>query len=146
MPVQALKHWSHSCRHLLHFGDNTADRFRAGDFAPQSKTDGDLTMHLVVAHAHGLDLLGGFPPLDMSSMPKRDFLVALQSDFEWAKAKGNALAVYALSNAARTLAYLREGTVLSKVEGRAWRAKQGLDEHSLVAVSNAELRTRIRAL
>lgn len=143
VPLQALAHWTHPCRHLLHFGDNSVERFRAGDFAPQSETDEDLTMHLVVARARGLDLLGSFPPGDLPVIPERDFLAAVLSDFEWAAARGSRLAGYALSNAARTLAFLREGLVLSKTEGRAWCAEQGLDEGSLVAVATRELRARM---
>lgn len=131
-----LTEWRHPCPHLLHFGEEHRPRFKAGDFTPASQADADLAMHFVVARARGIELLGNSK---LPVVPRSDFLAAILSDLEWAEQHGEALQDYMVSNACRTLAYLREGAVLSKPEGRHWCAAHGIQTASVVDVVKSEL-------
>ena len=55
------------------------------------------------------------------------------------------LSDYAVSNACRTLAYLREDLVLSESEGRQWCVDRGLDTANIVADVTDELRRIVSA-
>ncbi len=85
--------------------------------------DPDLAAHITVLHARGVVLLGPpiadvFPPV-----PRADFVHPLRLDVLDPRFGLTSLAehpVYSLLNACRTLAYLREGAILSKAEGGAW--------------------------
>lgn len=138
---QALAGWQHPCRHLFHFGEDLRARFESGRFLPESPTDEDLAMHLVVARARGIDLTGDFPPDQLPEVPRSDYLAAVLSDFEWALNQPEDLASYVFSNACRTLAYLQEGVILSKSEGRQWCKDRGIDASTLVAEVIKELRS-----
>ena len=138
-----LEDWRHPYTCLLHFGEEERERFASGSFAPRGATDPDLAMHLVVARARGIDLLGAFDLARLPEVPRVDFLAAVLSDFEWAAGHGGRLADYVLSNACRTLAYLREGVVLSKLEGRRWCADRGIDTGSVVATVVREVRREL---
>lgn len=142
--LRHLKNWRHPCPHLLHFGEEQRARYESGEFAPLSETDDDLTMHLVVARARGIDLLGTFQLTELPEIPRLDYLSAILSDFEWAEKRDTDLTDYVFSNACRTLAYLREGVVLSKSEGRQWCTDRGVDAATVVAVVKRELLREIR--
>jgi len=128
-----VQHWHHPCPHLLHFGEDHRARFEAGLFVPQSATDVDLAMHVVVAKARGIVLLGSFPLSELPEVPRADFLDAILADFAWVSVQDEDLSDYEISNACRTLAYLREGLVLSKSEGRRWCADHGVDTCTVVS-------------
>ena len=142
---RALASWQHPCRHLFHFGEDLRARFESGRFLPESPTDEDLAMHLVVARARGVDLTGDFPPDQLPEVPRSDYLAAVLSDFEWARDQPEDLADYLFSNACRTLAYLQEGVILSKSEGRQWCEKRGIDASTLVEVATEQLRRIVGA-
>ena len=127
-----LANWSHPFPHQFHFSEDHREDFEAGEFAPQSSTDEDLAMHLTVAKARGLDLLGAFPVETLPDVPRRDFLAAIMSDFEWASQRDEVLDRYLFSNACRTLAYLKEGLVLSKTEGVEWCRDHGTDTTNII--------------
>ncbi len=85
--------------------------------------DPDLAAHITVLHARGVVLLG--PPIAdiFPLVPRADFLDSLRLDVLHARFGLTGLAehpVYSVLNACRTLAYLRDGAILSKAEGGAW--------------------------
>jgi streptomycin 3"-adenylyltransferase len=123
----ALVSWQHPCPHLFNFGEDHRERFESSQFLPQSPTDDDLAMHLVVARARGIDLTGTFPVSGLPEIPRSDYLSAVLSDFEWAQDRDEDLSEYLFSNACRTLAYLEDEVILSKSEGRQWCANRGID-------------------
>lgn len=133
----SLVNWQHPSPHLLHFSEETRMRYESGLFVPLSPTDDDLAMHLVVARARGIDLLGSYPVSDLPKIPRSDYLAAILSDFEWAGEQEEDLSGYVFSNACRTLAYLQDEVILSKSEGRQWCADRGID--SLTVISNVIL-------
>ncbi len=139
----SLVNWQHPCPHLMHFGEEKRARYEQGVFGPQSPTDEDLTMHMVVARRRGIDLLGTFPVTELPMIPRTEFLKAILSDFVWAQNQDEDLADYVLSNACRTRAFLREGLVLSKAEGRQWCAERGIDPATIVAEVTAELQREV---
>ncbi len=87
--------------------------------------DPDLATHITMLHARGLCLAGvpiadAFPPA-----PVGDYLASLAIDIDESLAalnvdSGDTNPVYAILNCCRTLAYLREGRLLSKEEGGIW--------------------------
>ena len=138
----ALVNWQHPCPHLFHFGEGHRDRFESARFLPQSPTDDDLAMHLVVARTRGIDLTGTFLANELPEIPRSDYLAAILSDFEWAMDQDEDLSDYVFSNACRTLAYLKDEVILSKTEGRQWCADRGIDATTLVENVMHELRQR----
>lgn len=143
--MRHLECWKHPCPHVMHFGEDMRKRYQQGQFAPQSLTDDDLTMHMVVARSRGIDLLGTFPVSKLPMVPRTDFLTAVLSDFEWAYKQQEDLGSYVLSNACRTLAFLRDGVVLSKSEGRLWCEERGIEIDNIVAEVMNELRREVAA-
>lgn len=138
-----LENWRHPCPHLLHFGEEERGRFESGMIAPLAATDDDLAMHLVVARARGIDLLGAFEVAGLPDVPRADFLAAVLRDFEWAEEQDGNLEDYIQSNACRTLAYLREGIILSKSEGKQWCKDRDIDTAAIVATVTRELRREV---
>ena len=132
--LDSLVNWKRPCPHLMHFAEKKRSRFEEGMFTPESPTDDDLTMHMVVARSRGIDLLGTFPVTDLPEIPRSEYLAAIEGDFEWAQSRDEDLADYVFSNACRTLAFLRDGLVLSKSEGRRWCEERGIEESNIVAV------------
>lgn len=140
-----LVNWHAPCRHLMHFGEENRGRYQRGACVPLSPTDDDLTMHMVVARSRGIDLLGEFPVTRLPRVSRTEFLAAVLSDFEWALNRDEDLSRYILSNACRTLAFLRDGVVLSKSEGRQWCDERGIDLANIVAEVMDALRGEIAA-
>ena len=139
----SLVDWQHPCPHLMHFGEEKRARYEQRIFTPQSPTDDDLTMHMVVARSRGIDLLGTFPVTRLPEVPRTEFLEAVLGDFVWARNQNEDLRGYMLSNACRTRAFLREGLVLSKVEGRQWCEERGIDPATIVAEVTEELQREL---
>lgn len=139
----SLQRWRHPCPHLFHFGEDKRERFSAGLFAPEVLHDEDLTMHLVVAKERGIDLLGSFPVSGLPDVPRADFLAAILSDFEWAEKQSVDLSDYMFSNACRTMAFLREGLVLSKSEGQQWCEDNAIEISSILPVVMEGLRQEL---
>lgn len=115
-----LDSWSHPCRHLFHYGEDRREQFAGGVFEPTEPSDEDLAMHITLARARGIDLLGSYPVERLPEIPVRDYLRAILGDFEWARSQETDLGQYALANACRTMAYLDSGAILSKSEGIQW--------------------------
>lgn len=139
----ALENWQHPCQHLFHYGEDCRELFESGRIRPQSPTDEDLAMHLVVARARGIDLTGRFPVTQLPEIPRFDYLSAILSDFEWARNRDDDQSSYMVSNACRTLAYLKEGVVLSKSEGKLWCAERDIDCDTVVEDVLCELRSAL---
>lgn len=136
---QALTDWVHPCPHLFHFGEELRGQFEAGHILPQSPADADLAMHLTVARARGIDLLGRLPTSELPEIPQRDYLAAIRADFEWAQRQPGGMVDYMQANACRTLAYLTDAVVLSKSEGRQWCADRNLQPERVLATVLQEL-------
>ncbi len=136
----ALENWQHPCPHVFHFGEDHRERFESAQFLPLSPTDSDLAMHIVVACARGRDLSGPFRVSNLPDIPRSDYLAAVLSDFEWALEQDEDLSEYVYANACRTLAYLRDGVVLSKSEGLQWCEERQVATATLIDRVISELR------
>ncbi len=82
--------------------------------------DPDLAAHITVLRARGVCLAGApiaevFPPV-----PREDYLASIAEDVGWGLERLAENPTYAILNMCRTLAYLREGRILSKAEGGEW--------------------------
>lgn len=90
---------------------------RWGSEAPR---DPDLAAHITVLHARGVRLAGAPIEEVFPTVPKEDYLASIAEDIAWGLERLAENPAYAVLNMCRTLAYLREGKVLSKAEGGAW--------------------------
>jgi predicted nucleotidyltransferase len=128
-----LRPWRHPAAYQLHFSESwreRAVRFLANPGAAGSAeetgplerggTDPDLSAHVTVLNTRGLRLLGlpireVFPPVPLS-----EYRVSILDDVEWGLRRIHDDPVYAVLNCCRVLAFLAEGSVLSKGEAGRW--------------------------
>ena len=97
-------------------------------------TDPDLAAHITVLHQRGLCLFGRPISETFPSVPPEHYRDSILSDFDWGLARLADNPTYFILNACRIAAFIRDGQVLSKVEGGEW----GLEElpeglHGVVA-------------
>ncbi len=107
----------------LHFSNRHKERARTdptGYCQGMQGTDKDLAAHMTVTRAVGLVLCG--PAIDsvFAPVPRADFLDSVGSDIRDAAEKIGDNPVYAILNLCRTLAYTRDGLILSKEQGGEW--------------------------
>ncbi|HEX9065815.1 MAG TPA: aminoglycoside adenylyltransferase domain-containing protein [Streptosporangiaceae bacterium] len=77
--------------------------------------DPDLLMHYAVATAAGVALAGPEPGALIGAVPRHLILEYLAGELSWGLA--HASEAYAVLNACRALAYLRDGAIVAKVAG-----------------------------
>ena len=140
---QDLDDWSHPCKHQLHYGEDLRYQFTRNCFMPEMEEDEDLAMHVTLARARGIDLLGGYPVERLPLVPRQDYLSAIVRDFHWAAKQDEDLGQYALANACRTLAYLRSDSLLSKSEGLEWCQANAIDTSNIVEDVTAQVRSEL---
>lgn len=123
----SLRVWRYPPEFELHFGESWRARFAPGlaaghprVWAALPRTDPDLAAHFTVTAARGATLWGAPAREVLPAVPRGDYLASVAADLEAAFARIHAAPVYAILNACRTLAYLREGVILSKLEGGRW--------------------------
>lgn len=122
-----LEPWQYPTPFDLHYSEDWRadyERDLAGEgwhrWGHEAHRDPDLAAHITVLHARGVRLAGApiaevFPPV-----PREDYLASIAEDIAWGLERLAENPIYAVLNMCRTLAYLREGRVLSKAEGGAW--------------------------
>lgn len=83
-------------------------------------TDPDLAAHITVTRAVGRVLCG--KPIDevFGEVSREDYLDSIRSDVEHAAEDMMENPMYVILNLCRVVAYLRQGSVLSKKEGGLW--------------------------
>jgi hypothetical protein len=106
--------------------------------APQ-RGDPDLAAHVMVTRQRGVCLYGAPISSVFPSVPRGDYIDSIMKDVDEALSAIHRNPVYAVLNACRTLAFLRDGYILSKHEGGAW-ALQHLppDLHGVVMAALAQ--------
>jgi predicted nucleotidyltransferase len=105
----------------FHFGMEWIDRYVAGDVDFNTeRSDPDLAAHLTVVRQYGIRLVG--EPIDqvVPPIPRRAYLESIAADVAWARPNLVTDPAYGVLNLCRTLAFIREGLVLSKAGGAAW--------------------------
>jgi Acetyltransferases len=129
---------------VLHFSKMHLDRYRNDpeDYIAKMKgTDRDLAAHITVIRARGVCLCGA--PIDevFEEVPKQDYIDSLWHDI--ADAEGDIAddTMYLTLNLARVLAFLQDGSVLSKKEGGEWGLKNLPEKyHGLLREALSEYR------
>ena len=107
-----------SAMHLGWYRDDPEDYIRK-----MNGTDKDLAAHCTVIRARGRCLFGA-PIADVfGEVPKRDYSDSLWNDIAEAEEDIAADTMYLTLNLARVLAYVKDGSVLSKREGGEWGIK-----------------------
>jgi predicted nucleotidyltransferase len=138
-----LAPWRHPTPFDFHFSidwraayirDLANDAWR--DWNAVRHCDADLAGHITVTRRRGVRLYGPPALLVFPPVPRADYLASVLADvLDPVFGLDSVLShpTYVILNACRTLAYLRTGHVLSKVEGGAW-ASQILPERFRPAV------------
>jgi len=119
--------WSHPAPFDLHYSeawrgkyerDLASGAWRA--WGASQQRDPDLAGHITVTLRRGICLYGAVIADVFPEVPSQDYIESIRSDVEEALGYIRQNPVYAVLNACRTYAYLREGHVFSKDEGGAW--------------------------
>lgn len=113
----------HPMPYLLHFSNQHKARCRADPAAfaaAMHGVDPDLAGHITVLRAAGRALWGA-PPEQVFSAPGREaFLDSVLQDLPRTERELAQNPPYGILNLCRTLAFVQEGRVLSKLQGGAW--------------------------
>lgn len=129
---------------VLHFSKMHLDRYRNDpeDYIAKMKgTDRDLAAHITVIRARGVCLCGA--PIDevFGEIPKQDYMDSLWYDIADAEDDIAEDTMYLTLNLARVLAFLQDGSVLSKKEGGEWGLKNLPEKyHGLLREALSEYR------
>ena len=109
--------------------------------AKMKGTDRDLAAHITVIRARGVCLCGA--PIDevFGEVPKQDYIDSLWHDIADAEGDIAEDTMYLTLNLARVLAFLQDGSVLSKKEGGEWGLKNLPEKyHGLLREALSEYR------
>ena len=124
----SLRPWRHPAPFDFHFSEGWRERIEhtleRGRFElDYSRTNEDLAAELAALRERG-ECLRGVPIAEVfPEIPAADVLDSISGDLRWAEENGRD--VYGVLNACRALAYLADGTFLSKTEAARW-ALEGL--------------------
>ena len=104
----------------LHYGESHRTRYTADSSYLCQGEDEDLAAHFTMTKHRGVCLFG--EPIDevFADVPKVDYLASIFYDIADAKDDIAEDGIYHILNLCRTLAYVTEGKVMSKIEGGMW--------------------------
>lgn len=121
--TESCRHFIHPTPFELHFSNAHLTRAQA-DLAAYCREmhgeDPDLAAHFTVLRHAGFPLMG--PPVTemFAPVPRECYVDSILGDVSGAEAEIAANPVYCTLNLCRVLAYLLEGSVLSKEQGGQW--------------------------
>lgn len=121
----------------FHLSNEWAERYRRDEVdLSEENSDPDLAAHFMITRRRGAAWRG--LPVDevFADVPKEFYTKSLLHDLDDLNENILANPVYGILNACRTIAYLRDGPVLSKKEGGEW-ALQNFDEQHAPLVRRA---------
>jgi hypothetical protein len=105
------------------------------------RADSDLAAHMTILTQRGICLTGAPIAAIFPSVPRHDYLASVMDDVLGAIDTIAEQPVYAILNACRTYAYLRDGAIFSKAEGGAWALRaMPLEWHRLIDTTLAVYR------
>jgi streptomycin 3"-adenylyltransferase len=135
-----LQPWRYPTPFDLHYSETWRARY-ARELASDAwrcwndtqRYDPDLAAHFTILRHRGICLVGA-PIADIfPEVPRHDYLASAMEDVLSALDDIAANPVYAILNACRTYAYLRDGRICSKDEGGAWALRAlPLEGHRLI--------------
>jgi len=105
--------------------------------ADGGRGDPDLVLHYLVTRDSGLAIAGQPVDAAIGAVPRAEVLTHLRDELTWAMEQADQR--YAVLNACRALAYARDGSVLSKLDGGAWALDHGIDASVLESALAAQL-------
>lgn len=127
MTLDHLRPWRHPAPYDFHFSESWRSRFvetSRADFGQpddgESHYDPDLAAHVTVTRSRGLCLLGEPIQAVFPEVPAGHMHASLAVDLAESLQAIDRNPVYTVLNCCRSLAYLKEGVVLSKSEGGLW--------------------------
>jgi len=92
-------------------------------------TDEDLAAHFTVVRSAGYALCGKTVSDVFGEVDKSYYLESLKADLLYARESAEENPVYALLNYCRVLAYIGEGSILSKAQGAVWGMQHVPEEY-----------------
>jgi len=123
-----LTPWQHPAPFAFHYSEAWRERVARALACPGWEDGGgrdpDLAAHLMVTRLRGVPLVGPPPEQLLPGIPATDFLQSVLGDLRWALSRFERDPVYAVLNACRVLAFLCDGTVLSKEEAVPWALRR----------------------
>ena len=102
--------------------------------------DPDLVMHYLVTRDSGLAFTAQPVDTAIGAVQRAQVLTCLRDELTWAMEQADQR--YAVLNACRALAYSRDGSVLSKIDGGAWALEHGIDAAIVESALAAQLAGR----
>lgn len=125
----SLQHFRHPSPYELHISEgNRADYLNGTMDLARDVADPDLAAHFVITKARGICLYGAAISEVFPEVPESAYLESIVGDFDWSYTpvmqgpdSGECcVPKYAVLNACRILAFMRERRVTSKREGGEW--------------------------
>ena len=133
---QACGEFVHPMPFELHFSIAHEQWYRTNpvDYIEKMKgVDPDLAAHITILHHRGVVLYGEPIREVFAPVPKEDYIKSIRADVADAEEQIFRDPVYMTLNLCRVMAFIREGLVLSKLEGGRWgMGNLPWDYHSVV--------------
>lgn len=126
--------------YLLHYSKSLKEKYLEDmSYICSGDDDPDLLAHLMVVKNRGVCAYGQPIECMIGKVSKDQYLSAVMHDLNDAKEGVEAFQEYYVLNICRTLMYLNEGQIASKVEGGRWALKHLPTKH--IAIIEAALNT-----
>jgi len=134
---------SHPMPYEFRFNETLKDAIRAGQIThDDSATDEDLAPSIVLARGRGISLFGPAPGALIGEVAWKDYVTAIQADFDWIVDKENIVEtpIYGVLNICRILLVLTAGKECApdKEEGALWGIENLPSEHLEIIESALE--------
>jgi predicted nucleotidyltransferase len=137
-----LAPWRHPMPFDLHYSETWRGSYERDlangawqAWASSQQHDPDLAGHVTITLRCGICLYGAAIADIFPVVPSRDYVESIRADVEESLGRIAEAPVYAVLNACRTYAYLREGHIFSKDEGGAWALRALPSQHQGVVAA-----------
>jgi hypothetical protein len=105
--------------------------------ADGGRGDPDLVLHYLVTRDSGVAITGHPVDAVVGAVQRTQVLTQMRDELIWALEQADQR--YAVLNACRALAYARDGSVLSKIDGGAWALEHGFEATVVESALAAQL-------
>lgn len=127
--MDVLQNFHYPTPYELHFSNEHVDDFTGGEFdLMKQREDADLAAHFMIIKNRGICLYGEPISSIFPDITDEDYLKSIAQDFDWSynnimrgQEDGTCrVPVYAVLNACRMLAFIKDSLIASKTEGGQW--------------------------
>lgn len=127
--MDVLQDFQYPTPYELYFSNENVDDFTGGEFdLMKQREDTDLAAHFVIIKNRGICLYGEPVSSIFPDITDEDYLKSIAQDFDWSynnvmRGQENGtcrVPTYAVLNACRVLAFIKNGLIASKTEGGQW--------------------------